>query len=88
MNNHQANQVNIHSVTPTVFQSVSQMLGNLSKIIYSPWASVSHSRNLAMLDPSIQYDIGELDYRPQAFPSHASQTPQEASLERMLLRSV
>lgn len=88
MNNHQANQGNIHSVIPTVFQSVSQMLGNLNKVIYSPWASGMTSRNLATLDPSIQYGIGELDYRPQAFPSQGSQTPQEASLEMMLLRSI
>lgn len=88
MNNHQANQGNIHAVSPTVFQSVNQMLGNLSKVIYSSLALGSHTRNLATLDPSFQYDIGELDYRPQAFPSQASQTAQGASLERMLLRSI
>ncbi len=88
MNNHQANQGNIHSVSPTVFQSVNQMLENLSKVIYSSLASGSHSRNLATLDPSSQYDIGELDYRPQAFPSQATQNAQEASLEMMKLRSI
>jgi hypothetical protein len=88
MSKYQAKQENILSTVPSMFQPEKQMLGSFSKVIHSLWDRGSHSRTIAKLHPSIQYDIGVLDYRPQSFPSQASQTAQEASLERMLLRSI
>ena len=88
MSKRQSNSDNILSEVPSMFQSVMQMPGNLSKVIHGLWVKASRSRAISNFNPSIQYDIGELDCKPHASTLPAVQLSQQASLEMMKLRSI